>query len=152
MEENYDNADERIQDLHELVNFSARYEEPGEFLSDVLTMYNLVGATTEESSEEDSKKIVLSTIHQAKGLEWEGVYIIRLLEGALPFHMAFNKPDEIEEERRLFYVACTRAKDYLFLTYPEVLDSRWSDEIGTPSRFIEEISDEDVFQEMGVQE
>jgi DNA helicase-2/ATP-dependent DNA helicase PcrA len=152
VQDNYDNADERIQDLRELVNFSARYEDPTEFLSDVLTMYNLVGATRDEAAEEDSEKVVLSTIHQAKGLEWDAVYIIRLLEGALPFHRAFNKPEEIEEERRLFYVASTRAKDYLFLTYPDVLDSRWSDEIGTPSRFIEEIRDEGVFQELGVLE
>jgi len=66
----------------------------------------------------DEDSLVLSTIHSAKGLEWDAVYVIHAADGYIPSDMATGNPDEIEEERRLFYVALTRAKNWLYVCYP----------------------------------
>lgn len=149
VEKRYSNHEDRILDLQELVRFSSRYSDPNELLSDVLTMYNLVGVTR-KGSEKPPDMLVLSTIHQAKGLEWDAVYIIRLVEGGLPHSLSLGDPEEIEEERRLLYVASTRAKDYLFLTYPSRQTFWLGDEIGNVSRFIEEIGEDGVFEQAGL--
>ena len=67
----------------------------------------------------DEDNLVLSTIHSAKGLEWNAVYVIHAADGNIPSDMATNSPEEIEEERRLLYVAMTRAKNNLFICRPE---------------------------------
>jgi DNA helicase-2/ATP-dependent DNA helicase PcrA len=67
----------------------------------------------------DEDYLVLSTIHSAKGLEWNSVYVIHAADGNIPSDMATGSPDEIEEERRLLYVALTRAKDRLYVTLPQ---------------------------------
>ena len=66
----------------------------------------------------DDDYLVLSTIHSAKGLEWDAVYVIHAADGNIPSDMATKNPAEIEEERRLFYVALTRAKNWLYVCYP----------------------------------
>jgi DNA helicase-2/ATP-dependent DNA helicase PcrA len=81
------------------------------------------------------EELVLSTIHQAKGLEWRAVFVIGLADGLFPHAKTFEHPEEMEEERRLFYVASTRAKEELYLTYP--LFS--ADNILRPSQFIKEL-------------
>ena len=88
----------------------------------------------------ETEKVTLSTIHQAKGLEWRAVFVIWLTDGMFPSSRSFQSADAIEEERRLFYVAATRAQDQLFLTYP----SYWAnaspeDRLQRPSRFLKEI-------------
>ena len=66
----------------------------------------------------DDDFLVLSTIHSAKGLEWDAVYVIHAADGNIPSDMATGGPEEIEEERRLFYVALTRAKNWLYVCCP----------------------------------
>ena len=149
----YENWADREADLHELVNFGAKYHDITAFLSDILTIMSFKGETLLEGSEiEEERPLVLSTIHQAKGLEWQAVFVINLVEGGLPISRAIGEEEAIEEERRLFYVACTRAKDYLFLSYP-LFSPRYyvQDVIGHASRFIEEIRDVKVFEEWEIE-
>jgi DNA helicase-2/ATP-dependent DNA helicase PcrA len=91
-------------------------------------------------------KIILSTIHQSKGLEWSAVFILNLAHGAFPHERAAREEGGIEEERRLFYVAVTRAKKYLYLNYPTTSNSRgghgssWGEPmVNCPSIFLSEI-------------
>ncbi|MHA1674035.1 MAG: 3'-5' exonuclease, partial [Promethearchaeota archaeon] len=147
------NYEDRLRDLRELMNFGAKYNNITAFLADILTQYNLQGETIEDGDQTiEEAPLVLSTIHQAKGLEWKVVYIISLVDGRLPSARAIGDEAEIEEERRLFYVACTRAKDVLYLTYPEILQRFDRDQISGPSRFLEEIEKEKVFEEVELEE
>jgi DNA helicase-2/ATP-dependent DNA helicase PcrA len=85
--------------------------------------------------------VVLSSIHQAKGLEWMAVFMIWCSEGMMPLARALKEPGGEEEERRLFYVAATRAKDHLYLTYPLTDYARGMGNLPvSPSRFIMELS------------
>ena len=85
--------------------------------------------------------MILTTVHQAKGLEWKVVFVIWLAEGRFPSYLSFGSDKEIEEERRLFYVAVTRSKDQLYLAYPVTYQSREGMIVLKASRFIKEISD-----------
>ncbi len=139
----YENAKDRIDDIRELVNFSHEYKSTSDFLSDITLRENFRGETVLGAEEED-EQLVLSTIHQAKGLEWESVFIIGLCEGQFPHPKAMNDEAEIEEERRLFYVAATRAKKYLYLMHPATrFDYQLGTVIARRSRFLEELSAED---------
>jgi DNA helicase-2/ATP-dependent DNA helicase PcrA len=90
--------------------------------------------------EHDSRAIVLSTIHQAKGLEWPVVFIIGLRDGHFPHYKSLENPAELEEERRLFYVAVTRAKDELNMLYPvRSFSYKFGEMYSKPSMFIREI-------------
>jgi DNA helicase-2/ATP-dependent DNA helicase PcrA len=95
-----------------------------------------------ETPGKDEELLVLSTIHSAKGLECKVVFIIYALEGRFPSMKAQSDGDEMEEELRLMYVACTRAKDHLFITYPiNIFDRESGSVLSKPSRFIEGIGD-----------
>ncbi len=142
-----DNASARLDDLEQLALFADGYDSLDTFLDEVTLMNELSGedVTVEEGERE---RVTLSTIHQAKGLEWRAVFIVWLAEGRFPSARA----EDIEEERRLFYVACTRAKDELVLCYPLVARDRYRvDVILEPSRFISELPD-DSYQRWQVQE
>jgi len=89
---------------------------------------------------------VLSTIHQAKGLEWDSVFIMNLTKDKFPNKRALNEDGGLEEERRLFYVAVTRAKNRLFLTYPTT-SGYDSLAVNQPSTFIKEVPD-DLLEEV----
>jgi DNA helicase-2/ATP-dependent DNA helicase PcrA len=130
------------------MNFTVSYKSLGAFLVDILTQFDLKGeGFKEEEMLDEEKPLILTTIHQAKGLEWNVVYVMGLIEGRFPGSRSMGDPDEIEEERRLFYVASTRAKDYLYLTYPVWVPNFNRDQsIGGISRFLKEIEDEDVFE------
>ncbi|MFC1548921.1 ATP-dependent helicase [Candidatus Omnitrophota bacterium] len=140
---NYENAKDRIDDIHELINFSHDYSTANDFLSDVTLRENFRGETVVNGPEED-EYLVLSTIHQAKGLEWDAVMVIGLCEGQFPHPKAMAEQNEMEEERRLFYVASTRAKKYLYLMHPI---TRYDYQMGTVvarrSRFLEELTPSD---------
>ncbi len=125
----FENSRERKNDLKRLLEISSRYENLEEMIADF--------SLSEDFQKEEKNKnvVVLSTIHQAKGLEWENVFVISLKEGSFP-HSKSLEDDLLEEERRLFYVAVTRCKENLFLTYP-LYDFR-EKEITKPSRFLEE--------------
>lgn len=132
-----DNAASRLDDLEQLALFADGYEEVSAFLDEVTLMNELSGEDV-AAMEGEKQKVTLSTVHQAKGLEWRVVFIVWLAEGRFPSARA----EDEEEERRLFYVACTRAKDGLFLCYPFVARDRYRvDVILEPSRFLAELPD-----------
>ncbi|MBN3038469.1 MAG: ATP-dependent helicase, partial [Candidatus Omnitrophica bacterium] len=108
----------RLNDLKTLRQISSRYDTLEEFLADLAIEPPERGvARVDPSSREDERPLTLSTIHSAKGLEWDCVFIIGLMEGVLPVSFAIGDEDEVEEENRLFYVAITRAKNRLFLSF-----------------------------------
>ncbi|MDD4091656.1 MAG: ATP-dependent helicase, partial [Smithellaceae bacterium] len=139
LQDNYSDAYAREEDLIQLGNFAAKFERMDDFLNELALLTNM--SKEEEIEERQEDKVILSTIHQAKGLEWSYVFIIGCADGMIPLERALREPGGEEEERRLFYVAVTRAKDQLYLSYP-VLD--YSRSAGTrtlsPSRFVDEIS------------
>ncbi len=146
------NWEDRLRDMKELQNFAVKYHSIQEFLADILTQYNIRGERIKENQDSDVEQpLILSTIHQAKGLEWKAVYIINLVEGRLPHVRSIGNTKELEEERRLFYVAATRAKDYLVLTYPIFLWRRSFDDISGKSRFLTEIEKEQVYDEYEIE-
>jgi DNA helicase-2/ATP-dependent DNA helicase PcrA len=136
----FTDADGRVDDLVQLANFSARFDSMAAFLNEMALLTG-VREEDEDSDAGGEGKIVLSTIHQAKGLEWKAVFLIWCADGMIPLARALNDPDGEEEERRLFYVATTRAKDHLYLSYPTVEYSRGGGYVPVrPSRFIKELT------------
>ncbi len=116
----YDDYNKREKDIDSLFYISQRYKRTGDFLSDFTiepVRETQTGATPELK---DEPQLVLSTIHSAKGLEWHSVFVIYLVDGYLPSTMAMNSSEELEEERRLLYVALTRAKENLYLIKPNI--------------------------------
>lgn len=136
LEAEYPDAEDRLQDLEQLAQFSGRGGDLAEFLSEVSLTDNF-GAPKKEAGG-NSNKIILSTIHQAKGLEWEAVFIIHLTDSNFPNRRAMLEEGGLEEERRLFYVATTRAKRALCLSYP-VTSGFDSFSFQGPSMFLDEI-------------
>lgn len=139
LDSHYDGAYLRKEDIRGLANFAAQYHTLEAFLSDVSLAGEFEGETCKTGPEEQDF-VVLSTIHQAKGLEWPVVIIPWLADGRFPTDLAINTPEEEEEERRVFHVAVTRAKDELYLIVPQVYYSRGVSTIMKPSRFLTEIS------------
>jgi len=140
LQDNYSDASSREEDLIQLGNFSAQFLQMEDFLNELALLTNM--AKEEGAGEEDDEdKVALSTIHQAKGLEWSYVFLIWCADGMIPLQRALKEEGGEEEERRLFYVAVTRAKDQLYLCYPS-LDYNRSSGVLTlaPSRFIREIA------------
>lgn len=109
----HDDFPKRKRELEQLKVLIHEYEKLQDFLDDVTLDPIETGADQDQTGD----RLVLSTIHSAKGLEWEAVFIINLVEGFFPSAHAVIR-EELEEERRLFYVAVTRAKSRLYLTYP----------------------------------
>jgi len=133
-----DNAASRLDDLEQLAIFADGYDSLPAFLDEVTLMNELSGEDV-AALEGERERVTLSTVHQAKGLEWRVVFVIWLSEGRFPTARA----EDVEEERRLFYVACTRAKDELYLCYPLVARDRYRMDIITePSRFLQELPEE----------
>lgn len=133
-----DNAASRLDDLEQLAIFADGYDSLTAFLDEVTLMNELSGEDV-AALEGERERVTLSTVHQAKGLEWRVVFVIWLSEGRFPTARA----EDVEEERRLFYVACTRAKDELYLCYPLVARDRYRVDIITePSRFLQELPEE----------
>ena len=93
-----------------------------------------------EAGDRDDERLVLSTIHSAKGLEWQCVFVIWVVDGRFPSAYSFMSEEELEEERRLFYVAVTRAKKHLHLTYPvNIYDKATGAVLSKPSRFLDAV-------------
>jgi len=126
--------------LVQLGNFSAQFLQMEDFLNELALLTNM--AMEEDIQNGDSlDRIILSTIHQAKGLEWSHVFLIWCADGMLPLQRALKEKDGEEEERRLFYVAVTRARDQLYLCYPALDYNRSAGILNlAPSRFIREIA------------
>lgn len=153
---NFDNGKDRVEDLKELVNFAHTYRSLKSFLADTTLRENFKGESALDSdlrqSDAHDEELVLSTIHQAKGLEWDSVFIIRLSEGQFPHAKSMESEEEIEEERRLFYVAVTRAKKDLFLMHPMMrFDYNEGMIITRSSIFLSELSSR-LYDEIDVEE
>ncbi|MFI5252408.1 MAG: ATP-dependent helicase [Bacteroidota bacterium] len=134
----YDDFAKRKKDLDMFEQIAGRYKDLGTFLTDLALEppNESIAEVTPPGSDEEY--LTLSTIHSAKGLEWNTVFIIYALDGRFPTSRAVGSTDELEEERRLMYVACTRAKERLFITYPINIYDRESGMVLTkPSRFLE---------------
>jgi DNA helicase II / ATP-dependent DNA helicase PcrA len=132
----------RMQDIAVLSDLSRKYRDLDKFLSDFALdpPSKRVADQTKpliDEGEEDGK-VTISTVHSAKGLEWYAVFIPHALEGMFPSHRAVNI-EEMEEERRLFYVACSRAKEELYITFPRSIYS-YDAVFHLPSRFLVEIN------------
>jgi len=135
----YDGAALRKQDIRALANFAAQYNTVEAFLADVTLTGEFSGETVVTGPIEQ-EFVILSTVHQAKGLEWPIVFIPWLADGRFPTDLAINTQEELEEERRVFHVAVTRAKDELYLVVPQLYRNRSrSLVVMKPSRFLTEI-------------
>ncbi|MBD3310900.1 MAG: AAA family ATPase [Candidatus Magasanikbacteria bacterium] len=130
---------ERIQDIEQLALFAERASDLNRFLAEASLQESYASSQVGDITEFDDEKIVLSTIHQAKGLEWEAVFVINLAAGQFPNERS-RIEDGLEEERRLFYVAVTRAKKYLHITYPIV--GGITSYLQGPSLFLEELDND----------
>jgi DNA helicase-2/ATP-dependent DNA helicase PcrA len=147
------NADSRVEDLRQLADFARSYEDTETFLAEIsllseIALLTELTAETVAEGEEPDEKMVLSSVHQAKGLEWRAVFVVWLADGRFPSAQALRDPDGEEEERRLFYVACTRAKDELTLCHPLVAAPRDRERVVLKaSRFVEELPGEPAVYE-----
>ena len=138
LKDKYDDWHLRLKDLETLRQIFTRYNSVEELLADFAIEPPekgvwKVGATIPE----DERPITLSTIHSAKGLEWDSVFLIGLTDGVLPIRFALNDEDELEEEHRLFYVGITRAKNNLFLSLHHEGSEGGISQFNRISRFID---------------
>ena len=140
LKEQYDDYPKRIRDLEHLMVMAERYGALEEFLADVTLEPPNESVTGIEAQDRDDERLVLSTIHSAKGLEWRCVFVIWLVDGRFPSSYSFLTEEELEEERRLLYVAVTRAKQFLYLTFPvQVYDKITGSVLSKPSRFLDDV-------------
>jgi len=148
LERQYDDHPRRQPDLDVLRSVAARYGSLEEFLTDLTLEPHQAEERVDEASHGDEDPMVVSTIHSAKGLEWHTVFVVHVVDGSLPSDRSLGSQEEIEEERRLLYVAATRAKRQLYLLAPITRGSGrpWflrqdGGPFAKPSRFLEEIAD-----------
>jgi len=147
MQVTFENYDQRKQDVQQLLEYGEGYNDILEFLAQLSLMSSVDGEpqnkkTRKQRSEEEANSVMLSSIHQAKGLEWKVVFVIWLADGMFPNGRVLESGDKqaFEEERRLFYVAVTRAEDQLYLTYPMTNPRSYTgDFVLRPSRFLDAI-------------
>jgi DNA helicase II / ATP-dependent DNA helicase PcrA len=136
---NFTNYELRREDLNQLASFARQFTNAQEFLSQLALISN-VDAELAPNAAADNEAVNLSSVHQAKGLEFHTVFVIWLTDGMFPSSRSLETRDAIEEERRLFYVAITRARDELYLSYPHMrLNAGFGDVFQRPSRFLKEI-------------
>ena len=146
----YENAEARLEDLRQLARYSAHYDSTEEFLAELALLsterYDAPQPVTGEDvvmGGDEDELLTLSSVHQAKGLEWRAVFIIWGADGKFPSPRALRDAEGEEEERRLWYVALTRARDQLYITYPlMVTDYSRQSIVQRPSRFITEVPPE----------
>jgi DNA helicase II / ATP-dependent DNA helicase PcrA len=136
---NFTNYELRREDLNQLAAFARQFKDANEFLSQLALISN-VDAEAAPNQTADQEAVNLSSVHQAKGLEYHTVFVIWLTDGMFPSSRSLETRDAIEEERRLFYVSITRARDELYLTYPHMrLNMGYGEIFQRPSRFLKEI-------------
>jgi len=139
LKETYDNYERRLDEIQQLAEFAIQFGSVEEFLTQLALLTNV---EAEENPRDDTERLRLSTIHQAKGLEFDVVFVIMLCDGLFPSGRSVETPDGEEEERRLFYVAITRAKNELYLSHPMLrggFGAAGVDAYQSPSRFLAEI-------------
>ena len=128
LKEKFDDYPRRQRELEQLIPMAGRYKKLRSFLDDLVLDPPTSSADLEP--EKRGEPLILSTVHSAKGLEWPVVFVIWVMEGRFPPFRAYGNPPALEEERRLMYVAATRAKDELILCYPgqeSVPSWQWGD-------------------------
>ena len=139
---NFTNYELRREDLDQLAVFARQFKDVHEFLAQLALISN-VDAEARSTQGADNEAVNLSSVHQAKGLEFHTVFVIWLTDGMFPSSRSLDTREALEEERRLFYVAITRARDELYLTYPQRrLSGGYGDVFQRPSRFLQEISND----------
>ncbi|RKI51823.1 ATP-dependent helicase, partial [Corallococcus sp. AB049A] len=131
--------DSHAEDLRQLQEFAGRFEDVPRFLSAIALVAEF-SARAALDGEAPDDVLTLTTVHQAKGLEWRTVFVLGLTDGRFPLSLATRDPENEEEERRLFYVAVTRAREALWLVYPHTSLPREDGRLLlTPSRFLSEL-------------
>ena len=131
----------RMLDIDVFIDLSSKYDDIEKFLSDFALdppSRSFQDKGTPLVDEEEDKPLTISTVHSAKGLEWYTVFVPFALDGLFPSVRALKNFEELEEERRLFYVACSRAKEQLYITMPSQVVS-YNAFFSYPSRFISEL-------------
>ncbi len=146
MKGEYADYTDRVEELKGLIGFAAQFTQMSEFLAQIML---LNGETSEKQIDHDQESIKLTTIHQAKGLEYDVVFLIGAAEGQFPGYRTIESGD-FEEERRLFYVAVTRAKNELYITYPRVASRPGPGGMMLqPTRFLQELPS-DLYDELRI--
>ena len=142
LQDKYDDFTKREKDLEHFEYLAHQYTSLENFLSDLaLEPPDKSVSDVDEGSQKD-EYLTISTIHSAKGLEWNSVFIIGAVDGRFPSVFSFNSDEEMDEELRLMYVASTRAKTDLYITYPiDMFDHSTGMVLSKPSRFIEDIDE-----------
>ena len=144
--EKYDDYQKRLKDLEHFLYLSSQYNSLEDFLSDLALEPPDSSVSEVEDGAQKDEYLTLSTIHSAKGLEWKAVFIIGAVDGRFPSVYSFNSEEELDEELRLMYVAATRAKTYLYVTYPiDMFDYSTGMVLSKPSRFLDNI-DENILE------
>jgi DNA helicase-2/ATP-dependent DNA helicase PcrA len=144
LERRYENPRIRARDLESLEQIASGYASRSQFLAELLLDPPSATSDLAGNPTKDDDWLVLSTIHSAKGCEWDVVYLIHASDGCLPADMATDTPEAIEEERRLAYVAITRARETLAMTMARKRRQFGETINCEPSRFIEELPQEDL--------
>lgn len=140
-EKRYDDYPKRLKDLEAFIQISIGYSSMEKMVEELTLDPITYSAVDTEQKQNEEPPLVLSTIHSAKGLEWEHVFIIQCLDGVIPSAYSIEEEDQLDEELRLFYVATTRAKAMLYYCYPALCTSVHGDYFTNPSRFIESIEE-----------
>ena len=142
----YDDYTKRFKDLEHFLYLSSQYNNLEDFLSDLALEPPDSSVSEVEDGAQKDEYLTLSTIHSAKGLEWKAVFIIGAVDGRFPSVYSFNSEEELDEELRLMYVAATRAKSYLYITYPiDMFDYSSGMVLSKPSRFLDGI-EQDILE------
>ncbi len=132
----YANYRDRLDDIEQLALYAEKHESLDAFLAETSLQENFSIRGAEEQRTEPG--VILSTVHQAKGLEWHAVFVLNVSDKSFPHPRALKEENGLEEERRLFYVAITRAKKRLYFSYP-ISGSSYSLSINQPSEFLRQI-------------
>jgi len=140
----YNTPDQRLEDLEQLAIYTQKFDTIQRFLENLSLNRSILESktVTTGTKEDDEPPLVLSTIHRAKGLEWRAVFIPMLCENLFPTSRVIGDTEAFEEERRVFYVAITRAKDQLYLISPSIVQKFGRFETSRLSQFVEELNDE----------
>jgi DNA helicase-2/ATP-dependent DNA helicase PcrA len=146
LKDKYDDFAKREKDLDHLQYLAGQYSNLENFISDMALEPPDQSVEGMYKRNSDDEALTISTIHSAKGLEWDSVFIIGAVDGRFPSAYSFNSEEEMDEELRLMYVATTRAKNNLYITYPvDMYDYSMNMVLSKPSRFLDNIP-EDVLE------
>jgi DNA helicase-2/ATP-dependent DNA helicase PcrA len=143
LKDKYDDFSKREKDLEHLLYLAGQYSNLEDFISDLALEPPEQSVEGMYKRNSDDEALTISTIHSAKGLEWDTVFIIGAVDGRFPSAYSFNSEEEMDEELRLMYVSTTRVKNNLYITYPvDMYDYSMQVVLSKPSRFLDNIADD----------